>query len=47
MDMIKIRLAKEEDVGEIVALCEAHAWYEESTYNREGKAKSLKEYLFG
>ena len=45
--MIKIRLAKEEDVEEIVALCEAHAWYEKSDYDRNGKAEKLEKYLFG
>lgn len=45
--MVDIRLAKEEDIEEIVRLCEAHALYEKVVYDRDGKAKELKKHLFG
>lgn len=47
MKNIKIRLAKKEDLHQIVTLCEAHAIYEKSAYDKNGKAEELEKHLFG
>ncbi len=41
-----IRFAKEQDVNQIVNLCEAHAIYEQCKYSKEGKEILLKKELF-
>ena len=41
-----IRFAKKADMPELILLCEQHAIYEKSTYNRENKAKDLATHLF-
>lgn len=41
-----IRSATEEDIDQIIDLCEAHAHYEEAEYNKRGKAARLLSALF-
>ncbi len=43
---MKIRPARKDDIPQIIGLCEAHAEYEQSAYNRAGKAELLFDYLF-
>ncbi len=42
----EIRCARPEDIGEIVALCDAHAAFEGASYSVEGKADKLRQCLF-
>jgi len=41
-----IRFAIKADIGQLIDLCEAHAQYEKSEYNRAGKAENLLKSLF-
>ncbi len=41
-----IRFAKQEDMHQIIELCEAHAIYEKSDYSRKNKAIQLSKGLF-
>lgn len=43
---MKIRFAKEEDIEQIIELCEAHAAFEKANYNKTGKAELLFDHLF-
>ena len=45
-DMIEIRRAFEDELPQIITLCELHAEYEKANYNDINKAKSLKKHLF-
>jgi L-amino acid N-acyltransferase YncA len=42
-----IRPCEEKDLPELVELCAAHAAYEKSEYDSEGKLEGLKEGIFG
>jgi GNAT superfamily N-acetyltransferase len=46
MDEIQIRFAKEQDLQELIILCEAHAEYEKTPYDKSGKMDRLKAQLF-
>ncbi|PHR71204.1 MAG: GNAT family N-acetyltransferase [Lutibacter sp.] len=46
MPEIKIRFTKEEDINQIIDLCEAHANYEQCEYEKDGKAERLSNSLF-
>jgi hypothetical protein len=37
-----IRFAEKKDISKIIDLCEAHAHFEESDYNRDGKGQLLE-----
>ena len=41
-----IRFAEKKDMNHIIDLCEAHAQYEESDYNRDGKEQQLERDIF-
>jgi GNAT superfamily N-acetyltransferase len=41
-----IRFANKKDMSQIIDLCEAHAHYEESDYNRDGKEQQLERDIF-
>lgn len=43
---ITIRFIKNEDVNQLIGLCEAHAIYEKSNYSKNGKVAQLKKDLF-
>ncbi len=42
----KIRKAEQKDLGQLIDLCEAHAHYEQATYERNGKSALLDKALF-
>ncbi|WP_438423396.1 GNAT family N-acetyltransferase [Aquimarina macrocephali] len=42
-----IRFAKEQDIKQIVLLCEAHAIYEKAKFNSKEKVTSLLHYILG
>jgi hypothetical protein len=41
-----IRFAEKKDISKIIDLCEAHAHFEESDYNRDGKGQLLERDIF-
>ncbi len=43
---MNIRFAKNTDIKQIIALCEAHAIFEKSSYSSENKEKLLAKHLF-
>lgn len=45
--IMTIRYAKETDIEQIIALCEEHALYERSKFEKENKKEMLFKYLFG
>lgn len=45
--MPQIRKAQEQDLPELVLLCQAHAHYEQANYSTEGKVDLLRDFLFG
>lgn len=42
-----IRYAKEADIEQIIELCEEHAIYEKSNFEKDNKKEKLFKYLFG
>jgi len=43
---MEIRFAQKKDINSIITLCELHAIYEKSTFNKTNKVSLLKKYLF-
>lgn len=43
---VEIRFAREEDVPEIIKLCQQHAIFEQAEYDKSGKEEKLKMHLF-
>ena len=46
MNEIQIRNVKENELDDLVDLCELHAIYEDCTYNKTNKSANLKKELF-
>ena len=46
MESFTIRFAKEGDLNELLVLCELHAIYEKTPYDKLNKAKQLNKHLF-
>lgn len=44
--LMKVRFAEKKDLNEIIDLCEAHAHYEKSVFNKTGKLESLSNHFF-
>jgi len=46
MGKAQIRFAKQEDLDELIGLCEEHALYEKADFSKEGKKGNLQSHLF-
>lgn len=46
MEKPTVRFVSQKDMPQLVDLCEAHAIYEQATYDKTHKAEALKQHLF-